>query len=80
MKTVSYTGMFDGSVVSLDEPAELPPNTRVLVTVLPESNAALEKQAWYKAAAETLDKAFGSDEPDYSLSRLKHHNPEYEGR
>jgi hypothetical protein len=79
MKTVTYTGRYDGSVVSLDEPAEIPPNTRVLVTVLPAHEASGEMQEWQRLSLAGLAEAYSPDEPEYSLSQLKKRNPDYAG-
>jgi hypothetical protein len=35
MPTVSLKAHYDGTTIRLDEPFDLPPNTRLMVTVLP---------------------------------------------
>ena len=79
MKTTTYTGRYDGRIVRLDEPPDLPPNTPVLVTVLPPCPST-DGEDWYRLSASALAAAYGTDEPDYSLSLLKEENPHYAGK
>ena len=79
MKIITYTGRYDGHIVRLDEPPDLPPNTPVLVTVLPPGPSA-EDEDWYRLSTSGLAAAYGPDEPDYSLSLLKEENPHYAGK
>jgi hypothetical protein len=39
MDTISITAHFDGERILLDEPIELEPNTKLIVTVLPKNDA-----------------------------------------
>jgi hypothetical protein len=69
---------FDGERILLDEPVALLPNTRLLVTVVtPEEE---EQEDWYRLSLVGLDRAYGNDEPEYSLDDLKSGNPDYDGR
>jgi hypothetical protein len=79
MKTTTYTGLYDGGIVRLDEVLDLPPNTPVLVTVLPPRPPD-EDEEWHRLAASGLAAAYGTNEPDYSLSLLKEENPHYAGK
>ena len=76
MKTVSVSAHFDGEHIRLDDPLELPPNTRLIVTVLPAQDA--EREVWARLALEGLEDAYGPDEEDYPLSVLKTPNLDYE--
>lgn len=83
MKTTTLSAHFDGKQIVLDEPHEMKPNTRLLVTVLPSSKKeSLEtfRDEWYAMAEQSLADAYGPDEPDYDMSMVKEPNPEYEGR
>lgn len=71
---------FDGNQILLDEPYELEPDTKLIVTVLPKDNSDAEREAWLHLSMKTLKDAYGQDEPEYSLDLIKEVNPEYEGR
>jgi len=64
---------YDGEHIVLDEPFELPPNTPLAVTVLspatPEHDG--ERAEWAALGDQSLARAYGDDEPEYSLADLK---------
>lgn len=76
METIILRAHFDGEQIQLDDPFELRPNTKLLVTVIPESDA--EHFEWLNKSAEGLGMAYGKDEPEYSLAAIKEPNPKYE--
>ena len=78
MNTISIPAHFDGERILLDEPVELEPNTRLIVTVLPKHDA--ERDAWLRLSGERLKDAYGEDEEEYTLDSIEEANPEYEGR
>ena len=78
MKTVSVSAHFDGEHIQLDEPLELEPNARLMVTVLPKQDD--ERSAWQRLSARGLANAYGENEEEYSLSDVKVSNPAYERR
>jgi hypothetical protein len=53
---------FDGKQILLDEPVELEPNTKLLVTVLPKDE---EREAWLNLSAQQLQNAYADEEEDY---------------
>ena len=55
---------FDGEHILLDEPVELEPNTKLLVTVLPKD---AEREAWLNLSAKRLQDSYAREEEDYSL-------------
>jgi hypothetical protein len=79
MATKTLRAHFDGEQILLDEPYELEPNTKLIITVLPETLEE-EREDWARLALESLERAYGDDEPEYSLDLIKEANPEYEGR
>ncbi len=79
METVNLRAHFDGKQILLDEPFELEPNTELMVTILPKSLDD-EREDWARLALESLERAYGDHEPEYSLDLIKEANPEYEGR
>jgi hypothetical protein len=70
MEFITLAAHFDGERIQLDEPFDLPPNTPLIVTVLP-SGAPPADDSWTVTASMGLARAYGDDEPDYSLDDLK---------
>ena len=56
----------------LDTPYELQPNTPLTVVVLPEDDA--EREDWYRLGAQGLARAYGDDEPEYTMADVKRLN------
>ena len=75
MNAVTLKAHYDGHQVCLDEPCELPPNTKLLVTVVPGETAEAERQAWLAASQAWLARAYGDDEPDYSHAVIREEPP-----
>ncbi|HET6879233.1 MAG TPA: hypothetical protein VFI31_03720 [Pirellulales bacterium] len=75
---VNIRAHFDGQQILLDEPFPLQPNTKLIVTVLPEEED--ERDVWTRFGLQNLERAYGPDEPDYSLELVKRANPDYDGR
>jgi hypothetical protein len=76
MKTVTLTAHFDGEHIRLDEPFALPSHARLLVTILPETQAAAaEREAWYALSKSGLARAYSEDEPDYPASLVRKQTP-----
>jgi len=75
MKTVSVTAHFDGQHIQLDEPLDLAPNTKLMVTVLSED---AEREAWLKVSARGLARAYADNEEGYDSSDIKMPNPDYD--
>lgn len=78
MENITLQAHYDGKQVLFDEPVELSPNTKLLVTVVQPSS--LEEVEWQSFSAQNLERAYGEDEPEYSLSLIKEWNPDYERR
>lgn len=77
METIVLRAHFDGERIQLDDPIELQPNTRLLVTIIPEPDA--EMMAWLRLSSAGLDAAYGEKEADYPLSAIKEPNSLYDG-
>lgn len=54
--------------ILLDEPVELEPNTKLLVTVLPKD---IEHEEWLVLSKKGLEAAYDNGEEDYSLDLVK---------
>jgi len=73
MSTAILKAHFDGEHIVLDEPFPLPLNALLAVTVLspstPEHDS--ERAEWAALSAQSLARAYGDDEPEYTLDDLK---------
>ena len=76
MSNVSIPAHFDGERILLDEPIELEPNTKLIVTVLAKNDA--EHESWLHLSNQGLENAYGTDEDEYSLESIREANPEYD--
>jgi len=79
MEPVTLRAHFDGEHIRLDEPVDLEPNTELIVTVVPRASDE-EREAWTLLALQSLARAYGDDEPEYSRDQIKETNAEYAGR
>jgi hypothetical protein len=77
MNPISIPAHFDGERILLDEPVELEPDARLMVTILPNGNG--ERNSWLRVSAARLSDAYDEDGDAYSLDSIKELNPEYEG-
>lgn len=80
MNTITLHAHFDGEQILLDEPFELKPNAKLIVMVVADETVDAEKEDWRILAHHSLDRAYGEDEPEYSLDMIKELNPNYEKR
>ena len=79
MGNISIPAHFDGERILLDEPIDLKPNTKLIVTVLAKQDA--EYESWLVLSYQGLENAYGTNEDDYSVDSIREANPEYdEGR
>lgn len=78
METITIQAHFDGKHILLDEPVELQPGAKLLVTIVPSVEA--EREEWLRQSLRRLEDAFGGEEPEYSLSLIKKQNPDYDRR
>lgn len=76
MEVVTLHAHFDGKQIILDDPYELQPDARLLVTVIHAPST--ERNRWLKLSSQGLAAAYGDEEPDYSLTLIKEPNPTYE--
>jgi len=71
MPSLSLRAHYDGERVQLDEPLDLPPNTPLLVTVLPTGEVDGDQVEWLNASKQALVRAFADEEPEYTLADLQ---------
>lgn len=70
MPTVSLKAHYDGQAIRLDEPFDLAPNTRLMVTVLPPMSE-VSREDWANLSAANLARAYGDDEPEYPVTSVR---------
>jgi hypothetical protein len=70
--------VIDGSHLKLLQRINVPPGSRVMISVMPIDDMADENEAWPQMAAESLAAAYGEEEPDYSAKFIRQHNPEFQ--
>jgi hypothetical protein len=82
MKAITLSATFDGEHIRLEENFPLAKNARLLVTVLPEGedDEKAFREFWRQLGAQSLSRAYGADEPEYTMSMVREPNPKYEGR
>ena len=73
MPTAILKAHYDGEHIVLDEPFALPLNAPLAVTVLSPSATEhdSERAEWAALSAQSLARAYGDDEPEYTLDDLK---------
>ncbi|NJK28540.1 MAG: hypothetical protein HC925_08965 [Coleofasciculaceae cyanobacterium SM2_3_26] len=76
MKIVSLSAHFNGKFIQLDDPYELEPDTKLIVTVLPKQLS--ERDAWLSFSIGELNNAYG-EEDEYPLDVIQVANPDYAG-
>ena len=70
MLIVSLKAHYDGETIRLDEPFDLPPNARLMVTVLPPLTGS-DREDWSNLSVANLARAYGDDEPEYSVANVR---------
>jgi hypothetical protein len=75
MITVTLRAHYDGEHIVLDEPFEIPANAPLAVTVLApdpsEHDRERERASWAALSARSLARAYGDDEPEYTVADLR---------
>ena len=71
---------FDGEYIRLDEPCLLEPETPLLIIVLPKQRDEHEHADWIRLSQQAFAKAYGEEEPAYSLDAITEPNPDYARR
>ena len=68
MATLVLKAHFDGEHIQLDEPASLPKDVSLTVIVHdPDAELATERAEWYELGKHSLARAYGDDEPEYTI-------------
>lgn len=80
MPIITLPAHFDGERICLDEPFDLKPDAKLIITILPKEEHDNEHEAWLFLSGQRLEGAYGEDEPEYSPALLKEVNPSYETR
>ena len=80
MPMIAVPAHFDGKHICLDEPFDLEPDTRLIVTILPRRMSDNEREEWLNLSIQGFEDGYGEDEPEYSTDLIKKVNPHYAGR
>jgi hypothetical protein len=80
MPIIALPAHFDGERICLDEPFDLEPDAKLIVTVLPRQEPHDEHDAWVLLSGQRLEDVYGANEPEYSADLLKEVNSDYEAR
>jgi hypothetical protein len=78
MEIVNLPAHFDGKHILLNEPYELEPNAKLVVSVIQLDDENEDELTNFSLA--NLERAYSADEPEYSLDLIKQPNPAYEGK
>jgi hypothetical protein len=70
MPTITLKAHYDGERIVLDEPFDIPPNSPLIITVLPACEPGIEED-WVTAARSALSAAYGPEEPEYGPEDLR---------
>lgn len=73
MQSVVLKAHYDGERIVLDEPFVLSPNAPLAVAVLSPATSEhdSERTEWAALSTESLARAYGDDEPEYTLADLQ---------
>jgi len=82
MSPTTIRAHFDGEQIRLDEPCELKPDTKLLVVVVPDQDTSKDDDHddWIGISRAGLQRAYGEQEPEYSLDAIIEPNPDYAGK
>ena len=80
MPLIALAAHYDGERVCLDENYQIKPDTKLIVTILPETDTDVDRENWMNLASQNLSRAYDDNEPEYSLELIKEVNPCYEAR
>jgi len=69
--------VLDATHLELLQPIQIPPRSRIVVAVMASEDLLDEREAWFRFAAEHFQRAYGEDEPEYTLDMIREPNPEY---
>ncbi|MBM4066950.1 MAG: hypothetical protein FJ266_15170 [Planctomycetes bacterium] len=70
MKAINLKAHFDGEKIILDEPHNIEPNAKLIVTVLPK-HMNEDREDWMVISQKGLEQAYGKNEPEYPVDLIK---------
>ncbi len=68
-------GTYNGEKILLEEDVKLPKDSKLIIILLEENDSN-----WNELSSQSLNRAYGEAEPEYSFSEVKEPNPDYESR
>ena len=69
--------VIDSRHLKLKKPIQIPAGSEIIITIESAESLA-EGKAWYTLSAQGLQAAYGENEPDYPLERIKISNPDFQ--
>jgi hypothetical protein len=66
MNAVTLKAHYDGKNICPDEPLDLRAGSELMVTIVPAAAADQEREELYEMSRQSLARAYGDTEPDYS--------------
>jgi len=70
--------VIDTNHLKLLYPIQLPPHSKVMITILSSEESQDEDELWFRLAKKRLAAAYADDEPDYPAELIKYPNPEFQ--
>lgn len=68
MPSISLKAHYDGMVIRLDEPFDLPKGAQLIVIVLDSTQPEKDRAGWAGLGARGLARSYGDVEPEYSVA------------
>lgn len=69
--------VLDSRHLELAKPIEASCGDSVFVMVVESTDTDAEGQQWFDGSVESLERAYGDSEPEYTTSMVRESNPEY---
>ena len=69
--------VMDSTHLELSKPIAVGPGGTVLVMVTESSERDSERQLWMDGSADSLRRAYGDSEPEYTRAMVRESNPDY---
>ena len=76
---VVEASVMDPTHLELSHPIDLPPGSKVVVSVMDSNPVTNDHDPWTSLALGGLAGAYGANEPEYGSGSIRQPNPEFEG-
>ena len=65
MPMATVSDRFDGKRICSDEPFDLEPNAKLIVTILPNQESDNDRRNWWHLSGQRLEADYTENEPEY---------------